>query len=60
MSDIVEEAIKETIAKARQLLSNCRGKLKGPEARLGFFTLQIVIPKAKAADVLHPQDGLIS
>ena len=57
MSDEVEAAIEETAATAKQLLFNRRGKLKGPEARVALYTLEVVLPKAGAAELLDPQLG---
>ena len=37
-----------------EALFNRRGKLKGPEARVALYTLEVVLPKARAADVLNP------
>jgi hypothetical protein len=57
MSAEVEAAIEETASKAKQLLFDRKGKLKGPEARIALYTMQIALPKARAAQVLSRQEG---
>ena len=59
MSNEIDAAIEETARVAKQLLFNRHSKLKGPEASIALHTLEIALPKAKAIDVLNPQEGQI-
>ena len=57
MSTDVETAIEETASRAKQLLFNRRGKLKGQEAKVALYTMEIPLPKARAAQMLNRQEG---
>jgi hypothetical protein len=54
MSGDAKAAIAETAAKAKQLFE-VKG---GPDRFALLFTMQVLLPKASAAEVLHPQPGL--
>jgi hypothetical protein len=59
MSSDAIAAVAETAAKAKQLLFNADGKLKGPDHFVSLFTMQYLVPLATGALALNPQPGSI-